>query len=304
MKELPQEKYQYKNQQGRNMVDYNLNNKVALITGANNPLGIGAAVARALAKEGAKVFITYYRISPDHAKSLIMEYGMSYEEAKTTPEPGMPYYHFLHTKDAQEVLATIENEGGIAEAWETDLSNPKNIAPLFDKAETKFGGVDILINNAAACKKKDSIDTITAEVIERTYSVNVEASLLLITEFVRRHKAHKKKWGRIINLSTGPSQCFAGQISYGSSKAAIEAFTRSIAFEVGPFGITVNTVAPGATQTGYIPAADEKELIPTIPLRRLGQPEDIADAILYLVSDKANWVTGQILRVNGGRDLY
>lgn len=98
------------------MVNYNLNNKVALITGANNPLGIGAAVARALAKEGAKVFITYYRISPDYAKSLIMEYGMSYEETKTNPKPGMPYYHFLHTKDAQEVLATIRNEGGIAEA--------------------------------------------------------------------------------------------------------------------------------------------------------------------------------------------
>jgi len=286
------------------MVDYNLNNKVVLITGANNPLGIGASTARAFAKEGAKVFITYYRTSIEDAKRLITQRGMNYEEVKATSDPGMPFYHFLHTKDAQEVIDSIKKEGGIVEAWETDLINPNNVPILFNKVESIFGTVDILINNAAVCRNNDSIDTITAEDIEKTYSVNVEAAILLISEFVQRHKKQKKKWGRIINLSTEPSQCFAGQISYGSSKAAIEAFTRSIAFEVGPLGITVNTVAPGATQTGYIPAKDEKELIPTIPLRRLGLPEDIANAILFLASDKSSWATGQIIRVNGGRDLY
>ncbi len=92
-------------------------------------------------------------------------------------------------------------------------------------------------------------------------------------------------------MSTGPSQCFVGQISYGSSKAAIEAFTRSIAFEVGPLGITINTVAPGATQTGYITVKAEQELIATIPLRHLGLPEDIANTILFLASDKSSWTT-------------
>ena len=105
-------------------------------------------------------------------------------------------------------------------------------------------------------------------------------------------------------MSTGPSQCFAGQISYGSSKAAIEAFTRSIAFEVEPLGITVNTVAPGATQTGYITVEDEQQLIPMIPLRRIGLPEDTVNTILFLASDKSSWTTRQIIRVNGGRDLY
>ncbi len=279
------------------MVDYKLEDKVVLVTGANNPCGIGAATARVFAKEGAKVFITYYRTSPE-------DYGVDYEEAKSASEPGMSLYHYLRTKNAEEAVDSILTNGGVADAWETDLRDPSNVSNLLDRVESKFASVDILVNNAAEYRNNDSIDTITAKDIEKTYSVNVEATLLLISEFVHRHKRYKKKWGRIINLSTGPSQCFAGQISYGSSKAAIEAFTRSIAFEVGPLGITVNTVAPGATQTGYITSEDEQKLIPTIPLRRIGLPEDTANTILFLASDKSNWTTGQTIRVNGGRDLY
>ena len=279
------------------MVNYNLEDKVVIVTGANNPLGIGAATARVFAKEGAKVFITYYRTSPE-------DYGIDYEEAKAASKPGMPLYHYLRSKNAKEVVDSIVTNGGLANAWETDLRNPNNVSNLLDRVESKFGSVDVLVNNAAEYRNNDSIDTITVEDIEKTYSVNVKATLLLISEFVNRHKRYKKNWGRIINLSTGPSQCFVGQISYGSSKAAIEAFTRSIAFELGPLGITVNTVAPGATQTGYITAKAEQELIPTIPLRRLGLPEDIAATILFLASEKSSWTTGQIIRVNGGRDLY
>ncbi len=279
------------------MVNYNLEDKVVLVTGANNPSGIGAATARVFAKEGAKVFITYYRTLPK-------DYGVDYEKAKAASEPGMPLYHYLRSKNAEEVVDSIVTDGGLADAWETDLRDPNNVSNLLDRVESTFGSVDILVNNAAEYRNNDSINTITAEDIEKTYSVNVEATLLLIAEFVHRHKRYKKKWGRIINLSTGPSQCFVGQISYGSSKAAIEAFTRSVAFEVGPWGITVNTVAPGATQTGYITSEDEQELIPTIPLRRLGLPEDTANTILFLTSDKSSWTTGQIIRVNGGRDLY
>ena len=277
------------------MVDYNLEDKVVLVTGGNH--GIGAATARVFAKEGAKVFITYYRTSPE-------DYGVDYEEAKAASKPGMPLYHYLRSKNAKEVVDSIVADGGLAHAWETDLRDPDNLSNLLDRVESKFGSVDILVNNAAEYRNNDSIDTVTAEDIERTYSVNVKATLLLISEFVHRHKRYEKKWGRIINLSTGPSQCFVGQISYGSSKAAIEAFTRSIAFELGPLGITVNTVAPGPTQTGYITVEDEQKLIPTIPLRRIGLPEDIAATILFLASDKSNWTTGQTIRVNGGRDLY
>jgi 3-oxoacyl-[acyl-carrier protein] reductase len=279
------------------MVDYNLRNKVVLVTGANNPMGIGAAVSKAFAREEAKVFITYFRTSPE-------EYGITLKEAMSASEPGMPFYQFQRTKDAREVIDIILNESGIADSCEMDLTKPDNITRVFDIVESKFGEIDILINNAAEYKNNDSIYNVTAETIEKTYALNVKGTLLLIAEFVRRYTQNNKKWGRIINLSTGPSQCFVGQISYGSSKAAIEAFTRSIAVEVGPLGITVNTVAPGATQTGYITMKAEEELIPTIPLRRLGLPEDIAYTILFLASEKSNWTTGQVIRVNRGRDLY
>ena len=116
--------------------------------------------------------------------------------------------------------------------------------------------------------------------VKQTYAVNVRATLLLIAEFVERCKKDDRRYGRIINISTGTAQRFGGQITYGSSKAAIEAFTRSIVGDVGPVGITVNTISPGTTQTGYIDDETEEKLIPTIPLRRLGQPEDIANATL------------------------
>ena len=106
-----------------------------------------------------------------------------------------------------------------------------------------------------------------------TFSVNVRAAVLAIAEYVRRYRLHQLRTGRIINLSTDAAQLFPGQIAYGASKAAIEAFTRSIAYETGEYGITVNTVAPGPTQTAYIPEESVQALMDTIPLKRLGQPE-------------------------------
>ena len=163
--------------------------------------------------------------------------------------------------------------------------------------------MDILVNSAAHYADADGIGELTPEVIDETYAVNTRATLLLIDEFVRRHRQRKATWGRIINVSTGPAQCFTTQISYGSSKAAIEAATRAIAREVGPLGVTVNAVAPGITQTGYISREREEEWLPTIPLRRLGKPDDIAHAVVFFASDRAGWITGQVLRVTGGRDM-
>jgi 3-oxoacyl-[acyl-carrier protein] reductase len=104
-------------------------------------------------------------------------------------------------------------------------------------------------------------------------------------------------------MSTDSAQTFSGEINYGASKAAIEAFTRSVAIEVGPLGIRVNTISPGPTQTGYISAEAEKELNERIPLKRIGTPEDIADVALFLASDQAQWVTGQVIKVSGGHAL-
>ncbi len=278
------------------MIDTGLKGKVVLITGANNPVGIGAATAKAFAREGAAVLLTYLRLP-------VQQEQIDGEDIEKVTERGWAFYNAMRMKSAIEVLDAIREEGGTAIAVEADLTNSDNVTLLFDKAESELGPVDVLVNNAAHYSDADSITDLTAEVVDQTYNVNTRATLLLIAEFVRRHRDGNRNWGRIINLSTGPAQYFRTQIAYGTSKAAVEAATRAIAGEVGSLGITVNVIAPGATQTGYIDKEAEERLVPTIPLGRLGQPEDIANAILFLASDQASWLTGQVIRVTGGRDM-
>jgi 3-oxoacyl-[acyl-carrier protein] reductase len=129
--------------------------------------------------------------------------------------------------------------------------------------------------------------------------VNVKGTLLMAHEFVKR----RGNYGRIINISTDAAQVFPGQITYGASKAAVEALTRSMAIEVGRFGITVNCIAPGPTQTGWIDGDLKKSVLPQIPLGKLIEPADIANAILFLASEQARFITGQIIKVSGGHAL-
>lgn len=277
-------------------MDTGLQGKVVLITGANNPHGIGAETARAFAREGALVFITYQRLSPE-------VFGISVNTAQQATTPGLPFYHAMRTKTADEVLQSIHAAGGQAEAYEVDLTAPELIPQLFDRVETSFGPVDVLVNNAAHYEDPDTIFTVSRQSLDNAFAVNTRAPVLLIAEFVRRQQQRKSHWGRIINLSTDAAQVFAGQITYGASKAAMEAFTRSIAVEVGAIGITVNTVAPGPVQTGYISKEFENELLAAIPLGRIGQPADIADVIVFLASEQARWLTGQVIKVSGGHAI-
>ena len=135
--------------------------------------------------------------------------------------------------------------------------------------------------------------------IDDVFAVNVRGSILMTREFIK----HRGDYGRIINISTDASQIFAGQITYGASKATLEALTRSIALEVAQYGITVNCVSPGPTQTGWIDEDFEKVVIPLIPMGKLIQPEDIAETVLFLASEQARMITGQVIKVSGGKAL-
>ena len=143
----------------------------------------------------------------------------------------------------------------------------------------------------------------TAQIVDDHFHVNSRAVALMMAEYAKRYIKRQAQWGRIINITTDGAWCHASNVSYGASKYAIESYTRSAAMELGPYGITVNVISPGAVQTGWMSAELEKEIASTYPLRRIGQPEDIAKAVIFFTSDQAGWITGQVLQVGGGNRM-
>ena len=270
------------------MVNYGLENKVALITGTNNPQGIGAATAFAFAREGAKVVLVYKRII------------RPFDESKTDRN-GADRYFAANAGSADIVESRLREMNADYLILESDISDEDAVREIYRAVMEKYGRLDILVNNAADGDMDgiDTIEKITQAVIDDTFAVNVRGSILMIREFIKHHG----DYGRIINFSTDASQVFAGQITYGASKATLEALTRSIALEVAQYGITVNCVAPGPTQTGWIDDELEKAVIPLIPMGKLIQPEDIAETILFLASEQAGMLTGQVIKVSGGHAL-
>ena len=278
------------------MIDTGLKGKVALVTGGNNPMGIGAATARAFAREGAKVFITYLRLSPEKS-------GTSVDEAMKATEPGYPLYRALKMKSADEVVQAIRTAGGQAEAWEADLTVAENIPLLFDRAESEFGPVEVLVNNAAHCEHPDTVLASSAEKIDRHFAVNTRAVMLMMKEYGRRHIERGASWGRIINVSTDAAYRFSGTVSYGASKFAMESISRVAAKELGPYGVTVNVVSPGPVQTGGYTPEQAKQWATDCPLGRIGEPEDVADVIIFLAAHQARWISGQLIYVGGGSKM-
>ncbi|MEQ8676385.1 MAG: SDR family oxidoreductase [Aggregatilineales bacterium] len=291
------------------MLNPGLEGKVVIVTGANNPQGIGAAIAKAFASQGAKVFITYMRLPiPDDIDTTNMD------------EPGMAMYSHGRAQDAHTVVKDIRDIGEIAEMWEADLSEISVIAALFDRVEAVFGQVDVVVNNAAHWEPStfvprdaevqnqlqwlpNGIEQLDAGLHDRAFAVNARATALMMAEFANRHVKSGKDWGRIINISTDAAHCFPTEVNYGASKLALEGYSRSAASELGQFGITVNIVSPGPIQTGYITREMEQGIAQGTPLRRVGYPEDIADVVVFLASEQARWVTGQLIHVGGGHRM-
>ena len=273
---------------GKLMVNYGLKDRVALITGANNPQGVGATTALAFAREGAKVVLVYKRIPRPF-------------DPDKTEKNGADRYYQANAGDASMVESKLKEMNADYLIIESDITQEDAVKAIYTTIMERYGRVDILVNNAADCDCDgfDTIEQITRSVIDDTFAINVRGSLMMIREMIN----HRGDYGRIINLSTDAAQIFAGQITYGASKATMEALTRSIALEVAKYGITVNCVAPGPTQTGWIDEELEQAVLPIIPMGQLIQPDDIAETILFLASEQARLLTGQVIKVSGGHAL-
>jgi 3-oxoacyl-[acyl-carrier protein] reductase len=284
------------------MIDPQLENKVALVTGANH--GIGAAIATALAAQGARVFITFYREPTRYSDEQL-------REARAAGIGGDVLYRALQGQPARPLVEAIRARGGTAVAHEMDLADPGNIPILFDLCASELGPVDVLVNNHTLCvletfdpalesTEGSGVQRITAEGIDAHFAVNARAFALLMAEYLQRYLERGATSGRIINISTDAAHAHVANVSYAASKHAIESYSRSAALEMGKYGITANVVAPGPVQTGYLTPQAVRDIAAGTPLRRVGAPDDVADVVVFLASDQARWITGQLIYVGGG----
>jgi 3-oxoacyl-[acyl-carrier protein] reductase len=228
---------------------------------------------------------------------------------------GVLLYRANQQQATDSIIQELRTFGATTVAEELDLSVAENIRALFDRCENELGPVDILVNNHTYCAPDTfdpametaqgfGIHMISAGDIDVNCSVNTRSYALMMSEYIRRFLKRNAWWGRIINISTDAAHAHECNVSYAASKHAIESYSRSAAMEVGKYGITVNIVAPGPTQTGYLTPDEEASIASQTPLRRIGQPEDVADVILFLASEQAHWLTGQLLYVGGGWRMH
>jgi len=238
--------------------------RCAIVTGSSK--GIGAAVAERLARDGLAVVINYVSGAPA----------------------------------ADALVARIQASGGQAIAVQADVSDPAAVASLFTQTADAFGGIDVLVNNAGIMKLAPLANTEDA-VFDQHVAVNLKGTFNGLREASRR----MRDGGRIVSFSSSVIGLYQPTYAaYAATKAGVEAMTHILAKELGQRGITVNAVAPGPVGTELFlgDKSDEQVAAVTkmIPLGRLGEPEDIARVVSFLVGPDGGWVNGQVLRVNGG----
>ena len=242
-----------------------LKDKVAIVTGGTR--GIGRAIALKLADQGANIVINYRNSD----------------------------------KEAEELKAILEGKGVKVLTVKCDISNFEDSKNLLDKCKEVFGKIDILVNNAGITKdtlimrmKEEDFDNVIDVNLKGTFNCAKHASAIML----------KQRFGKIINMTSVVGIAGnAGQVNYAASKAGVIGLTKSLAKELGSRGITVNAVAPGFINTDMTASLSEKvkeEASKNIPLKRLGDPEDVANLVGFLASDAANYITGQVINVDGG----
>lgn len=242
-----------------------LDGKRALITGGDS--GIGRAVAIAFAREGADVAILYLN---EH-------------------------------RDAEETRRMVEEEGGRCILIPGDIGDDKFCQDAVEQTVRELGGLHVLVNNAAEQHPQKSIEDITSEQLERTFRTNIFAMFYL----VRAALKHLKKGSTIINTTSVTAYRGSPELlDYSSTKGAITAFTRSLSLSLADKGIRVNAVAPGPIWTPLIPSTFDEEKVKTFgsdtPMKRAGQPEEVAPSYVFLASDDSSYISGQVLHPNGG----
>jgi 3-oxoacyl-[acyl-carrier protein] reductase len=248
--------------------------RIAIVTGASRRQGIGTAICRALAMAACDIFFTHWRA---------YDRLMSYEVDEHWPA-------LLE----EELRAT----GVRCASMEVDMSEVEAATRILDAVEASLGAPAILVNNAAY-STRDGYQALDAQTLDAHYAVNMRGTMLLSVEFARRYGGKTAR--RIISMTSGQSTGpMPGELAYVATKGAIEAFTVTLSAELASKGITVNAVDPGPTDTGWMTEEIRRDLTQHAPMGRVGQPEDVARLIAFLVSDEAAWITGQVIHSRGG----
>jgi NAD(P)-dependent dehydrogenase (short-subunit alcohol dehydrogenase family) len=250
---------------------FELNDRVAIVTGSGSKKGIGRTIALSLAKQGAAIVVAD-----------------------------------LNLEGIDDTVNAITEAGGKALGVELNVTNKESVDAMVEKVLAEYGRIDILVNNAGISQKV-TVQDMTVEDMTRVFNVNM-FGLFLCTQAVLE-PMKKQKFGRIINLSSVSAKRGGGVFGgahYSASKAAVLGFSKNLAREVAVDGITVNSVAPGLVNTEIwksLPEEDAKKVIDSIPMGRPGEVSEIASAIAFLASEEASYITGEEIDINGGSHM-